>query len=173
VSVESRRLAPHLTEPRASRDFVTRTLLDWRLGRAIPFARRVVSELVSGSSIDAGTDIDVSLAWDRGVLRLTVLDHGPELPGQWPCVPDLPSRALTVVADLSRACGVLPTADGGKVVWAVLDAPRPRCSTKQIRSEHAAAFSRPPAFKDGRGLAQLSFCAGSSRQPVGGQAVLN
>jgi hypothetical protein len=173
VSVESRRLAPHPTAPRASRDFVTRTLLDWRLGRAIPFASRVVSGLVSSSSIDAGTDIDVSLAWDRGALRLTVLDHGPILPGQWPCVPDLHSRALTVVAGLSRACGVLPTADGGKVVWAVLDAPRPRCSTKQICSEHPAAFPRPPVFKDGRGLAQLPFCAGSSRQPVGGQAGLN
>ena len=109
VSVESRRLAPHPTAPRASRDFVTRTLLDWRLGRAIPIASRVVSGLVSSSSIEAGTDIDISLAWDRGALRLTVLDHGPVLPGQWPCVPDLHSRALTVVAGLSRACGVLPT----------------------------------------------------------------
>jgi hypothetical protein len=34
-----------------------------------------------------------------------------------------------VVAGLSRAFGVLLTDDSGKVVWAVLDAPRPRPST--------------------------------------------
>jgi hypothetical protein len=143
------------------------------LGRVIPVASRVVGELVSSSSIDAGTDIDVSLAWDQGALRLTVLDHGPALPGQWPCAPDRHRRALTVVAGISRAFGVLPTADGGKVVWAVLDAPRTQCSTKQIRSQHGIAFPQPPVFNDGRGLAQLPFCAGSSRPPVGGHAVLN
>jgi hypothetical protein len=173
LSVESRRLAPHPTAPRAARDFVTRTLLDWRLGRVIPFASLVVSELVSSSSIDAGTDIDVSVVWDRGALRLTVLDHGPARPNQCPSVRDLHRRALTVVAGLSRSFGVLPTADGGKVVWAVLDAPQPRSSTRRIRSERVTAFRESPVFNDGRGLAELPFCAGSRRQPAWGQAGLN
>jgi hypothetical protein len=34
-------------------------------------------------------------------------------------------RGLTVAAALCRAFGVLPTAAGGKVVWAVLNAARP------------------------------------------------
>jgi len=79
---------------------------------------------VASSSMNAGTDIDLSVVWDLGALRLTVRDHGPGLPDQPDSVLDLHGRRLTVVAGLSRAFGVLPTADGGKVVWAVLDAPR-------------------------------------------------
>jgi hypothetical protein len=117
------RLAPHPTAPRASRNFVTRTLLDWRLNRAIPFASLVVGELVASSSINAGTDIDLSVVWNLGALRLGVRDGGPALPGQPHPGLDLHGRSLTVVAGLSRAFGFLPTANGGKVVWAVLDAP--------------------------------------------------
>jgi hypothetical protein len=165
-AIERRQLAPHPTAPRASRDFVTRTLLDWRLGRVIPFASRVVSELVSSSSIDAGTDIELSVSWDRGSLRLAVRDHGPALPDQRASAPDLHARGLTVVAGLSRTFGVIPTADGGKVVWAVLDAPRPELLTRGIRSEHATPAQNTPVFSDGRGITELPFCAGSGRQPA-------
>jgi hypothetical protein len=120
LAVECLRLAPHPSAPRVSREFVTRALLDWRLGRAIPFATLVVSELVASSSIHAGTDIDLSVVWDRESLRLTVRDHGPAMSGHIPSDAALQGRGLTVVAGLSRAFGVLPTDDGGKVVWAVL-----------------------------------------------------
>jgi hypothetical protein len=166
VAVQRLHLAPHPTAPRASRNFVTRTLLDWRLGRAIPFASRVVSELVLSSTINAGTDLDLSVVWDRGALRLTVRDHGLALPGQLPSGFDLHGRGLIVVAGLSRAFGVLPTADGGKVVWAVLDAPRPRFSDRRIRSGHATTSQESPLFTDSCGLAKLPFCAGLSRQPA-------
>ena len=119
--VERLRLAPHPTAPRASREFVTRALLDWRLGRVIPFATLVVSELVASSSIHVGTDIDLSVVCDRESLRLAVRDYGPALrSGQMSTDAALQGRGLTVVAGLSRAFGVLPTDDGGKVVWAVL-----------------------------------------------------
>jgi len=124
--VERLRLAPHPTAPRASRVFVTRTLLDWGLGRVIRFADLLVSELVASSSVNVGTDIDLSVTWDRGALRLTVRDHRPALSHQPYSHFDPHARGLTVVAGLSRTFGVLPTADGGKVVWAVLDAPQPR-----------------------------------------------
>jgi hypothetical protein len=127
--VQSLVLAPHPTAPLASRDFVTRTLLDWRLSRVIPFASLVVSALVTSSTTHAGTVIDLSVVWDSGALRLSVRDHGPALPGQTPVDSDLQGRGLTVVAALSRAFGVLPTNDGGKVLWAVLEAPRPGPST--------------------------------------------
>jgi hypothetical protein len=120
-------LAAHPTAPRAARNFVTRTMLDWQLTRIIPFASLLVSELVASSSVQAGTDIDLSVVWDRGALRLSVGDHGPALPGQ-PSVPRLRGRGLSVVAGLSRAFGVLPAAGGGDVVWAVLDAPMPASS---------------------------------------------
>jgi hypothetical protein len=164
--MERLKLAAHPTAPRAARNFVTRTLLDWRLGRVIPFASLVVSELVSSSSVNAGTDIDLSVVWDRGALRLTVRDHGPALPDQNHTALDLHGRGLNVVAGLSRAFGVLPTVDGGQAVWAVLDAPRPELSLRQIRSDRSAPPQRSPVFSDGRGLTKLPFCAGSGRQPA-------
>jgi len=108
---------------RASRNFVTRTLLDWGLGRVISPACLVVNELVTNSTMYAGTDIDLSIAWNLGALRLTVRDNSPSWPHQ--LHPDLQThgRGLTIVTALSRAFGALPTADGGKVVWAVLEAP--------------------------------------------------
>src|SRR5450631_2335176 len=164
-TIERLQLSAHPTAPRASRNFVARTLLDWRLGRAIPFASLVVSELVASSSVHAGTDIDLSVAWNLGALRLTVRDRGPAPRGQGASDLDLRGRGLTVVAGLSRAFGVLPTADGGKVVWAVLEAPRPHLSMWRIRSTRDASSHESPVFTDGRGLAELPFCAGLSPQP--------
>jgi hypothetical protein len=122
-AVERLRLTPRPTAPRASREFVTRTLLDWGLSRTIPFATLVVSELVTSSTIHAGTDIDLTVVWDQGMLRLMVRDHDPAAMGPVAHDTALQGRGLTVVAGLSRAFGVLPGADGGKVVWAVLKAP--------------------------------------------------
>jgi hypothetical protein len=121
-AVEWLRLAPHPTAPSASRAFVGRTLLDWGLGPLIPSASLVVSELVTNSTVHAGTDIALSVAWSLGALRLTVRDLSPDLPDQRYSQYDVHGRGLFVVASLSRAVGVLPTADGGKVVWAVLNA---------------------------------------------------
>jgi len=127
--VERLRLAAHPTAPRAARNFVTRILKDWQLDQVVPFASDVVSRLVASSSLNAGAAIDLSVTWNAGALRLTVADHGPALEDQRPSDPDLQGRGLTVaVAGLSRTFGVLPTADGGKVVWAVLEAPQPRRS---------------------------------------------
>jgi hypothetical protein len=122
-AVEWLRLSPHPTAPRSSRDFVTRTLLDWGLSRVIRLATLVVSELVMSSTVHAGTDIDLSVAWYRGALRLSVRDYSPGLPRQRYSALGLHGRGLTVVAGLTRSFGVLPTADGGKVVWAVLEVP--------------------------------------------------
>jgi len=164
LAIQSLHLAPHPTAPRASRDFVTRTLLDWRLNRVIPFASLVVSELVASSSTNAGTDIDLSVVWNLGALRLTVRDHGPALPDQPHPVLDLLGRRLTVVAGLSRAFGVLPTADGGKVIWAVLGAPR----TPSLSGPHRSAIERQESLivSNARILAELPFGAGSSRPPT-------
>ena len=138
-------LAPHPTAPRACRDFVTHTLHDLHLDPVVPFARLVVSEMVISSSVHAGTDIDLSVAWNLDALRLTVRDHGPALGGQQDSGVDLEGRGLTVVAGLSRAFGVLPAANGGKALWAVLDAPRRLSST----SRHPAASQRQEALVPG------------------------
>lgn len=167
LDVARLQLAPHPTAPRASREFVTRTLLDWRLSRVIAFASLVVSELVASSTVNAGTGIDLSVVWCDGALRLTVRDHGPGLPGQRPSPLHLHGRGLTVVAGLSRSFGVLPAADGGKVVWAVLEAPRPRPSIGRGLPDNVIATQVAPVFTDGHGLAEPPFCAGVSRKPSG------
>jgi hypothetical protein len=120
--VQSLRLTPHPTAPRASRDFVSRTLLDWKLSQHIASACLVVSELVTNAMIHAGSDIDVTVSEHRQAIRIAVRDHSPELPVEQPGSSDEHGRGLTIVAGLSGAWGVLPDTDGGKVVWAVIHA---------------------------------------------------
>ena len=79
--VEWPRIGPHPTAPRASRNFVTGTLLDWGWARSFP-ASLVVSELVTNTTIHAGADIALSVTWSMGGLRLTVRDNSPEPPRQ-------------------------------------------------------------------------------------------
>src|SRR5450631_2933797 len=97
--IRSLHLAAHPTAPHAAHNFVTRTLLGWRLTRIIPFASLLVSQLVATSSAHAGTDIDLSVVWDRGALRLSVGDHGPAQTGQ-PPAPKLHGRGRTVLEGL-------------------------------------------------------------------------
>jgi hypothetical protein len=159
LAVQRLHLAPHPTAPRASRDFVTPTLLDWRLGRVIRFASPVISELVMSSTINAGTDIDVSIAWHLGTLRLSVRDYSPRFGHQRYSALGLHGPGLSLVAGLSRAFGVLPTADGGTLVWAVFDAALPRPTTSRPRRVPAEAIRKSPGFTDAVGLGGLPFCA--------------
>ncbi len=154
-AVEWLRLAPHPTAPHASRNFVTRTLLGWGLEPLIPFACLVVSELVTNSTIHAGTDIDLSVAWDLGALRLTVRDDSSDLPRRRYSRLDVHGRGLAIVAGLSRTFGFFRTADGGKVVWAVLYPPRPR----PRRPGPAGTDLEPRVLSDANELGQLTSSA--------------
>ena len=161
LAVARLRLAPHPTATRASRDFVTRTLLGWGLDPFILGADLVVSELVTSATMQATTDIEVSVAWKRGALRLTVRDNSPDLPRPRYTHFDLYGSRLTAAAGLSRAFGVLPAADGGKVVWAVLSAARPRLLTSRSRPEPATALDGSPIFTDAPGSAEPPFAVSS------------
>jgi hypothetical protein len=169
-AVEGLHLAPHPTAPRASRDFVTRTLLDWHLGRVFRFASPVISELVMSSMVNAGTDIDVSIAWHPGTLRLSVRDRSPSFGRQRYSPLGLHGPGLAVVAGLSRVFGVLPTADGGTLVWAVLDAALPRPTTSRPRRVPADAIRKSPGFTDAVGLGSLPFCAEAGPHRTGDRA---
>jgi hypothetical protein len=129
------RLAPHPTAQTAAREFVTQTLKDWGLDPILLAANLVVSELVTNSVMHATADIDLSIAWNRRALRLTVGDDSSALAPQRYSSWDLPESRPRAVADLARAFGVLPTADDGRVTWAVLNATSP--------SAPAARRSRP------------------------------
>ena len=137
------RLAPHPSAPRASRDFVTRTLRDWGLDRLTLAANLVVSELVTSSTMHATTDIELSISWNLRALRLTVRDNSPEVPHPGPTLWDLNRSRLNAVADLSRGFGFLPTADEGKVAWAVLNAAQPQPLASRRRPEAAPHLRAP------------------------------
>jgi len=169
------RLAPHPTAPRASRDFVTRTLTDWDLGPLIPSACLVISELVTNSTIHARTDIELSLAWSLGMLRLTVRDHSAKLPRPRKTHLGLHGRGLTIVAGFSHAFGVLPTTEGGKVVWAVLDGsaaarPRPDQSV-QSRAGFGHDAQEPPILTTHAGRPECLRPSPARTQPNIGEGV--
>ncbi len=122
-AAQSLRLAPHPTAPRASRDFVSRTLLDWRMSQHLPAACLVVSELVTNAMTHAGTDIHLTVSEHRQDIRVAVRDGSPDLPVEKVGVTGEHGRGLAIVAGLSSAWGALSHTEGGKVVWAVIDAP--------------------------------------------------
>lgn len=165
VAVARLRLAPHPTAPRAARDFVARTLPDWGLGKLILAADFVVSELVSGSIMQATADIELCIAWTQGALRLTVRDDSPHLPRQRYSQFDLYGFRLTAAAGISRAFGVLPTGDGGKVTWAVLNAARPRQPISAPRLGHAKTPLEPPILGDAPSLDRWPLFAVSGQLP--------
>jgi hypothetical protein len=116
-------LVPHPTAPRAAREFVARTLTEWGMAPLVSAASLVVSELVT-IAMDSETDIDIdlSVAWHLGTLRLAVRESGPGLTRNGYARYRLHRREENAIAGLSRAFGVLPAADGGRTVWAVLNA---------------------------------------------------
>jgi hypothetical protein len=120
-TIVRRQLAPRPTASRLARDFVSRTCLDWGLAQGIASACLVVSELVNNGLRHAVTDMDLALARHGGLLRLALRDRGAE-PSKEPArdLESVSGRGLSLIDACSRAWGVLPAADGGKVVWAVL-----------------------------------------------------
>lgn len=125
-----RGLSPHPTSPRAARGFVGSTLLDWQLPERVGAAELVASELVTNAMLHARSPIDLRLAAHEGAVRISVGDAHPDLTSVARPPADGPERriagvrsgrGLAVVAALAQRWGVLPTSDGGKAVWAVLD----------------------------------------------------
>jgi anti-sigma regulatory factor (Ser/Thr protein kinase) len=153
----SLRLAPHPTAPRAARDFVSRALLDWRLSQHLPAACLVVSELVTNAMIHAGTTIDLTVTEHRQAIRVAVRDHSPDLPVQRSDATDTHGRGMTIVAGLSHAWGVLPDADGSKVVWAVIDTSPP--ATQTVSRQRSPTATAPGVVPD-RGARDRSAARG-------------
>jgi len=120
-AVESLRLAPHPTAARAARQFVNRTLLDWNMSPCIPAASLVLSELVSNAVAHTRTDVDLTVSGHGQAVRVAVRDRSLRFPLDRPAGSLAAGPGLPMVAQLASACGVLPCAEGGGVVWAVLN----------------------------------------------------
>ena len=116
------RFAPVAGSVRAARDLVAHACLDWGCGAQADAAMLVVSELVTNALIHAGTGPEMFMARSGSRLRLAVRDSDARRPQPRKAGPSSPNgRGMMLVAAMSRAWGVLPTTEDGKVVWAVLD----------------------------------------------------
>lgn len=102
---------------------MARTLLSWGLDHLTRCAALVISELVTNSTVYAGSEIVLSVALGPRAVRLTVPDKSPDLLRPRKARLGSHGRGLTIVAGSSRDFGVMPTADGGKLVWAILEDP--------------------------------------------------
>ena len=115
-------LAASPTAPRAARRFLAQACEEWQVRACTALGELVVSELATNALRHTGTDLEVLLASDgEGVLRVGVRDR-VGVPPSTRTVPadSLGGRGLHIVETVSRCAGALPTADGGKVVWATV-----------------------------------------------------
>lgn len=115
-------LDPRAESVKAARDLVRQVCDRWGFTSQSNVAALVVSEMVTNAVLHAATDLELTMARHGPLLRLAVRDAEPRVPAVRP--PDLSSitgRGMLLVGAVSRAWGVLPTAEPGKVVWAVLE----------------------------------------------------
>jgi anti-anti-sigma factor len=120
------RLAPTPTAAAAARVFVRELCGAWRLAApdstVVDRAALVANELVTNAVIHAHSDLWLQLELRADRLFVAVRDRGPRL--RQPVPTDAQAeggRGLWLVEQLSRAWGVQPDADGGKVVWCALN----------------------------------------------------
>lgn len=131
ASTDSRLRLPAITDDllpvsgaaRRGRDLVTEACIRWDLPELIGPASIVVTELVTNVVVHAHTMMTMRLALRRRYLHIAVRDGSTAEPRMMDASPWEPSggRGLTLVDAVARRWGSLPT-EGGKVVWAVLNA---------------------------------------------------
>lgn len=113
------------------RRMVEQTCQEWGVPDIAFDATLVASELTENVIRHAGSDgwlrLELRTGESRGaVLTIAVADADPRPPRLCPATErQNGGRGLVLVAELSRAWGYLPQAQGGKVVWSVLAIPGP------------------------------------------------
>jgi anti-sigma regulatory factor (Ser/Thr protein kinase) len=121
-TVVRRPLPPETRSSAAARQLVAEACLDWDCGIQLEAATLIASEMVTNALLHAGTSLELSVARCEDRLRVAVGDGGVRRPHRQPMdTSRVTGRGMLLVAAFSKSWGVLPTADGGKVVWAVLD----------------------------------------------------
>ena len=115
-------LPPEARSAGAARQLVAEACMDWDCGIQLEAATLIVSEMVTNALLHAGTMLELSVARCEHRLRLAVGDGGTRRPRAQPVdTSRITGRGMLLVAAFSRSWGVLPTEDGGKVVWSVLE----------------------------------------------------
>jgi anti-anti-sigma regulatory factor len=122
VRVDSAAVAAGPFACRAARRFVERICREWQIDELSPDAAIAVTELV-GNVVQHtnSSSVEVRGTLSNRGLRISVKDSSPQLPRIRLGVPRI-SRptGLSTLERLSADWGVLPTVDGGKVVWCLL-----------------------------------------------------
>ncbi len=91
---------------------------EWGRHAELGPAVAIVRELVTNAVMHARSGLSVTIAQCGPALRICVRDGSPAPPILQPAEPTaLHCRGVFLVAALARSWGVLPTGDGGKVVW--------------------------------------------------------
>ncbi len=130
----SRTFAAHANSPRAARRFVAGVLDAWEDDELLADVALVVTELATNAVVHARSEFTVTVVSLEGSVRICVRDAAPN---KWmeKAAPLMAShgRGLELVAALTNSWGK-SAADGGKVVWAALEARRTRSTEGDARA---------------------------------------
>jgi CheY-like chemotaxis protein len=108
-----------------ARGFVADLLEQWDLGRFVPSAQLLASELVANAVLHVSGPCALELNHHDDVLHIAVADAGHGMPDLQVLGPTSENgRGLHIISAFSTAWGVDHLDDGGKLVWAEL-APLP------------------------------------------------
>lgn len=117
------RLQPLSSSSSAGRVAVRQFLIDVGRMDLTPDILVVVSELIANAVMHARTEMTLSVELDGDGVQVAVTDGSHVLPHWSPRSPtSMSGRGLPLVVRLSRDWGVEPLPDGGKRVWATVDA---------------------------------------------------
>jgi hypothetical protein len=109
-----------------ARRFVRATCEKWGMPDRGPNAELVVSELAGNTARHALGRLTVVLSSDRSILRVAVRDQSHRPPVDLDAgVTAETGRGLSIVQAVAETWGVLPSGDGGKLVWATIG-PQPQ-----------------------------------------------
>jgi anti-sigma regulatory factor (Ser/Thr protein kinase) len=110
-------LPPELASAGRARRFVRDVLHQEGPAVDVEVVALLTSEVVTNAVLHAGTDVDLVVRSEDGCIRVEASDTGEPTA----FVPHVPARSesgrgITIIAALSAAWGVIPTARG-KTVW--------------------------------------------------------
>lgn len=166
-------LTPQPTAPGTARDFVTRTLQDWRLATVLTPASQLVSEFVTHAVIHAGSDLDLAVSRVDTRVRLAISYPTPDTStttsGDLLTCP-LSDRGRQLVDTLAEAWGVIPGHPTGGTVWAILEGAgvaSAAADEADQRREPAGPRHRGPADADVLAELHSGARAGRHRQDDG------
>jgi anti-sigma regulatory factor (Ser/Thr protein kinase) len=121
----TRTFSRHPESVRAARRFATETLTGLA-SDVLDAVELMVSELATNSIRHAGTAFEMTVARQRGEIRVEVTDRAGGEPRMRSAGPEDPTgRGLQIVNLLSETWGVEHRPDTGKTVWFTVGGPMP------------------------------------------------